>query len=56
MFLFEILQTKDYIFSVWKIPLSPSTPTMFLNFVGGKKQHTPSPHPTLLIIGVCTTH
>ena len=45
-FLFEILQTKDYIFSVWKIPLSPSTPTMFLNFVWGKKQHIPSPpHP-----------
>ena len=32
----------DYL--TWKIPLSPSTPTLYLNFVWGGNQNTPPPY------------
>ena len=44
-------------FSVWKIPLTPATPTMYLKVMWEKnKTHTSSPPPPIsLNLGICTT-
>ena len=41
----------DYL--TWKIPLSPSTPTLYLNFVWGGKQNKPPPPIPRKNLGVC---